>query len=71
MSVWEVQTELEAEGYRLEKVVKELPWQNIFFLTVASERPGPVTPLGQQQPRQQQSPPPRVPRQNAVADPLR
>ena len=34
MSVWEVKTELEAEGYHIDQVIKDLPWQNIFILSV-------------------------------------
>jgi ubiquinone/menaquinone biosynthesis C-methylase UbiE len=33
MSIWEVRTELEAEGYKLEKVLKTLPRQHIFILS--------------------------------------
>ena len=35
MSAVEVQTEVEAEGYRLEKTVKSLPRQNVFVFRVA------------------------------------
>lgn len=35
MSVREVKTEVEAEGYQLEQVLKDLPWQNVFFFSVA------------------------------------
>jgi predicted methyltransferase len=35
MSAWEVKTEVEAEGYVLDKVVKTLPRQSVFIFQVA------------------------------------
>jgi ubiquinone/menaquinone biosynthesis C-methylase UbiE len=35
MSAWEVQTEVEAEGYKLESTIKSLPRQSIFIFRVA------------------------------------
>ena len=35
MSAWEVKTEVEAEGYLLDKTVKTLPRQNVFIFRVA------------------------------------
>ncbi|MFN7920281.1 MAG: methyltransferase domain-containing protein [Bryobacteraceae bacterium] len=38
MSVATVKQELEAEGYRMEKVLEDLPWQHMFFFKKAAQK---------------------------------
>jgi hypothetical protein len=36
MSVDQVKAEVEPEGYKLERVVENLPWQHVIFFSVAA-----------------------------------